>query len=63
MGRKKAARYNEPLTKEQQQFAEKHHNIIYGFLHAHPLFKQQTDSYGTAAIGYLKAVITQQIQH
>ena len=42
------------LTNQQRKFAEEHHQLIYGFLHAFRLPCEEW--YGVAAIGYCKAV-------
>ncbi|MDR1629876.1 MAG: hypothetical protein LBS36_06655 [Oscillospiraceae bacterium] len=43
-----------PLTKEQQEFAEEHHNTVYAFLRKHKL--PVHDYYDIAVFGYLAAV-------
>jgi len=47
------ATQNQPLTLEQQQFAEDHHDLIYGFLR---LKRLSQDYYDILVFGYLRAV-------
>jgi RNA polymerase sigma-70 factor (ECF subfamily) len=43
-----------PLTIEQSAYAEKHHNLIYAFLHRHGY--SVDEYYDTVVFGYLRAV-------
>lgn len=43
-----------PLTREEREFAEVRHNVIYSFLNKYRLAEQEY--YDVAAVGYLRAV-------
>ena len=51
---KKASYTDRPLTKEEKIFAEKNHNLIYGFLHKRGYSIEEY--YQIAVFGFLKAV-------
>ncbi len=46
---------NNVLTKEQQEFAAEHHNLVYDFLHKNKL--PESEYYDVAIFGYLRAVL------